>query len=789
MLKHHFLTIYRGFMRAKSIFFINLIGLSTALSSIILIYLWVNQQWSVDKFHYRFENIFQVMEHQDQNGKIITSGETADFLSQALVKEFPEIEYATIVTPPNFFPTFSLFSDGKPLNGIGKFADKDFFKIFSYKLVYGNSDQVLTNKSNIVISKSLAQNLYKTNENAIGKTIEWEMMGQKNLAIVSGIFDDIPLNASEKFDFIMPFDFFKDLMGIEQQKPDWDSKAPFLTYIRVKDNINIVHLDEKIGKLLLSKSANSKLRKLFIKSYSDNYLFGTYENGKQVGGRIEYVILFILIAVLILVIACINFVNLSTAQAFKKLKGTGIKRILGAKYETLIYQYLGESFTITLISIFFAVIIVEQVLPYFNEITSASVELKFGFDLIISLIILLILTTLLAGLYPAYFLSKFSPSKVLKGQFNTSVGQLWARKGLVIFQFSLSMVFVFVVLVVSKQLTYMQTKPLGYDKENVIFFEIKGKVMENSEAFISELKKIPGVIKVSGMMGNLINKMEDGRMPGTHEWQGNKIPMNNSAINYEFIELLGLKIKEGRPFSKEYTNDLNKVIYNEAAIEALKIKNPIGKIVNGKEILGVVKNFHFQSLHEPIKPYCFRLEPQSLSTIFVKIQAGTEVKTIRKLQDFYSHFNPEFAFNFEFLDRDYQEQYIGEKRVAILSAYAALMAILISCLGLFGLTTFTIQQRTKEIGIRKVLGAPVLNLWQLLSKDLVVLVIISCLIAVPIAYYFMHEWLQKYTYRTEISWWIFVVAGAGALVITLLTVSYQAIKVALVNPVKSLKTE
>jgi putative ABC transport system permease protein len=789
MFGHNLLLIYRGFLRFKSTFIINIIGLSTALASAILIYLWVNDELTFDRYHDKVDRVFQVMENRQQEGTIKTSGQTADFLSAALAEELPEVEYAAVVTPPNFFPSFTLSTADRPVKGIVKFADKDFFKIFSYKLIQGNSAQVLTNNTSIVISESLAKNLFTTSENSIGKSIEWQMMDIKKLVTVSGVFSDVSGNSSEKFDFVLPFSSFRDLMGMQNSEINWDNTAPFFSYVRVREDVDIDQLNNKMGAFLKLKSKTSQHRTLFLKPYADNYLYGQYENGKQAGGRIEYVILFSTIALFVLLIACINFMNLSTAQALRKVKETGIKRVIGAQKSTLVYQYLEEAFVITLLSVLVAILIVTLLLPQFNEITGKNLELAFNMKMLIGLSILILVTTLLSGCYPAFYLSNFNPARVLKGQFNSSFGELWARKGLVVFQFTLSVIFIVSVLVVYKQIEFIQTKSLGYDKENVIYFEVEGKVSQNSETFISEIKKIPGVLHVSGILGNIVSKSDGGGSPGSVEWGGKTITMNNSLVNYGLLELLGMEMKEGRTFSKDFSSDMDKVIYNEAAIEALGIDNPVGKVIGDKEILGVVKNFHYQSLHELVKPLSFRLEPQSTTTIMVKVQPGTEKQTIDKLQSFYTSYNPGFVFNYEFLDKDYQAQYLGEKRVAVLSQYAACLTILISCLGLFGLFAFTTERRGKEIGIRKVLGSSEFGVVFLLSNDFTKMVIVSIFIALPVSYFISTYWLDNFAYRIELEWWYFLSAAGITLLISWLTIGAQTIKAAKTNPVTMLRSE
>ncbi len=790
LISHNLLIIYRNFLRFKSTFLINLLELSTGLTCLVLIYLWVNDELNFDTFHEKSDRIFQVMEHRATDGSINTSNQTADFLADALAREMPEIEHAAVVTPPNFFPAFTLSTPNAHVKGIGKFADPNFLNIFSYPLLHGNTDEALRDKNDMIISESLAKRLFKTPEDGIGKLLEWELMDIKKQVLITGVFKDVPANASEQFDFILTFDAFRDLMGMKTGETNWDSSAPFFTYVLVKENSNLDLLNRKMGDLLKNKGKNSKDRTLFLKPYADNYLYGQYQNGVVAGGRIEYVRLFSIIAVIIVLIACINFMNLSTAKASKRIKEVGIKKAIGAQRNTLIHQYLGEAFVMTLLSLALALLLAKLLLPQFNEITRKHLVLGFDARIVIALAVSTITTALLAGAYPALYLSGQSPAKVLKGQFKSSLGELWARKGLVVFQFAASVVFIVSVLVVYRQIEFIQTKNPGYDKDNVICFDIEGKVTGNVQTFISEIKKLNTVLDASSMLGMFGGEpTEGGGTPGQLEWNGKTITMNNAAVNYGLIELLGIELKEGRTFSQNFGSDTDKVIYNEAAIEALGLQDPIGKKIDGKEILGVVKNFHYQSFHETVKPYAFRLAPQETITVAVKIKGGTEKQSVAELQKFYTSFNPGYAFNFKFLDHAYQAQYVAEQRVAVLSKYFAGLAIIISCLGLFGLAAFTTERRRKEISIRKILGLSELGIVFLLSNEFMRSIVLSICLALPISYFITTQWLETFAYRFELNLWYFAGAAIVTLLIAWITVGLQTLKAAKVNPASSLRSE
>lgn len=789
MFKHNLLLTFRNFRRFKSSFFINLIGLSTGLACTLLIYLWVNDELRFDKFHEKGDRIFQVMENREMEGTIKTTGQTQDFLARVLAEEMPEIELATVVTPPNFFPSFKLSLAEKQVKGVAKFVGKDFLNIFSYTLLVGNKNTVLVNKNGIVISESLAKSLFKTIDDCVGKSIEWQIMDLTRLVSITGVFKDVPVNSSERFDFLLTFDAFKDLIGIKGEEMNWSGSAPFLTYVLLKKKTDVDNLNTKMADLIKRKSKDDQHRTLFLKLYSDKYLYGNYKNGTEAGGRIEYVNLFSIIAIFILLIACINFMNLSTAKASRRILEVGIKKVFGAERRTLVWQYLGESILMTLISLLIALVLVILLLPRFSEITGKHLELLFDTRITFAFAIITLVTALLAGSYPAIYLSGFSPIMLLKRQVNASFGDLWSRKGLVIFQFTISVIFIVSVLVVYKQIEFVQKKSLGFNKDNVLYFETDGKVIGNAETFIAEVKNISGVVNASSMLGNIISVEEGGGMPGKIQWKGKEMILAGAAVNYELLELLGIEIKEGRTFSRLFASDKNKVIYNEAAIELFGLTDPVGKIVDGQEILGVVKNFHYQSFRELIKPYSFRLEPQAGTNILVKIRKGTEQKTIGELQKLYQSYNPGLVFNYKFLDQDFQAQYVAEKRVALLSRYFAALAIIISCLGLFGLASFTIEKRTKEIAIRKVSGSSQFEIVRLLSNEFTKMVIVSICIALSISYFMVSRWLENFAYRIELDWLYFVGAGVIALVTAWLTVGIQTIRASKINPAKSLASE
>jgi len=792
MLRHNLLLIYRTFKRFKSTFVINLIGLSTGLTCTLLIFLWIQDELNIDKFHDKNNRLYRVMENTAQADGVDTGAHTPDLLAETIIKEMPEVEYAIAVTPGNLLGKFTLTDGQTATKAVGQYVSSDYFKVFSYRLLQGDDSQVLTDKHSAVISKSLAIKLFKTDQEVIGKTLECEILGFKEPIIVTGVFEGTPANSSEQFDFVLSFELWKDLSQKFGRPINWDNHAPN-TYLVLREDTNLDTFNKKIAGFIKEKNKESNVT-LFTVPYSDQYLHGKYKNGVQSGGRIEYVHLFSIIALFILSIACINFMNLTTARTSRRIKEIGVKKAVGASRKTLIYQHLSESITMTFLSLALAIVFVELLLPQFNLITGKQLTLTLEPKLILSIAGITFFTGLLSGSYPAFYLSGFSPAFVLKGKLTTSFSELFVRKGLVIFQFVLSVILIVSVLVVYKQVEFMQGQNLGYDKDHIVYFDIEGKVPENQDAFFAEVKNIPGIVNVSS-----IGSMLMGHSSSTSglSWEGKNprdvVEFENVPVNYGMIETLGLTLDAGRPFSRDFSTDDHAIIFNEAAIDVMGLKNPIGKTINlwgeTMEIVGVVRNFHFESLHEAVKPLFFIVNPKHTMKVMTKIEAGKEKEAIDELKKFYGKFNPGYLLDYKFLDQDYQAQYISEKRVGMLARYFAGLAIIISSLGLFGLATFTAERRLKEIGIRKILGSSRFGIVYLLSSEFARIVFASIIIAFPLSYFIATQWLDSFAFRIELKWWYFFSAGLVAFMIALITVGMQAVKASRVNPVNYLRTE
>ncbi len=789
MFKNNLKIAWRNLIKDRKFTLLNVLGLSAGLACTFLIYLWVADELSVDKFFAGNGQVYQLMEHRKTDGVVSVSDESSGIVSKTVVNQAPEIEYASPLAPPQWFQKFTLSVNDRNIKSVGQYAGKDYFNIFSFKIVDGDANKVLADKNSIVISDELAQKLFGTTQNLLGKAVRFQ---HERDFYVSGVFEKMPYNSSQQFDFVLSFDYYKD---IQPWVVSWNNTGPH-NFVKLKKGTDINVFNKKIAGVIAANTQDTT-RSLFAAKFSDNYLLNTFDHGAQSGSKIEYVKLFSLIAIFILAIACINFMNLSTARASKRMKEVGIKKVVGAGRPQLIFQFLSESILLTLFAMIIAVVITWLLLPQFNELTGKQIALHFDANILLAILAITFCTGLLAGSYPAFYLSKFNPLAILKGKLSSSVAELLSRKGLVVLQFTLSTVLIIAVLVIYRQIQFIQSVNPGYSKENVIRFDAEGKILGTEETFISQLKKLPGVVNASFTFNNMI-----GRNYGDYgiDWVG-KDP--NASIYFEgfgagqdFIETMGMQMVQGRSFSRNYGDEDSKIILNEAAIKTMHLEDPVGKNIklDGKpmQVIGVVKDFHFESLHEIVKPSYMVLEHESNNPwfkIMVRIKTGHEKETISSIQNLYENYNPGFPFTFSFLDQLYQKQYETEARVSVLSRYFAGLAIIISCLGLFGLAAFTAQKRQKEIGIRKVIGASVGNITAMLSKDFLKLVLLSMLIAFPVSWWLMSSWLKSFAYRINIGYGVFLIAAVFITVITLATVSFQSIKAALANPVKAIKME
>ncbi|MEP7322940.1 MAG: ABC transporter permease [Saprospiraceae bacterium] len=793
MFKHHLIIAIRNIARHRSSFLINLLGLSTGLTCAMLIFLWVHDEMSMDKFHVNDHQLYQVMETSVENDKILVNPHTQGLLADAMAKDLPEVESAVcfVSLVNEGFEVTLKTQENKIIKSGGVFATEDFFKMFSYDLIQGQPLQVLQNKNAIVVSRSLATSLFGKDVNPVGKIIEWEAVGLKSSTQVSGVFDDVPAQSTQKFDFVLSR---ASLLELLPQFKEWYNEGTN-TFIQLKAGTDVTAFNKKIKDFIRTHHKDNMFS-LFVRPYSSTYLYGKYENGVQAGGRIGYVRLFSLIAFFILIIACINFMNLSTAKASRRQKEVGIKKAVGSSRGSLITQFLTEAVLVSLFSLFVACGIVYILLPQFNHLTGKSLHIDFELSSVLLMIGATIVTGLISGSYPALYLSGFNVVAIIKGKIKNSFGEIFARQGLVVFQFVVSLLLIIAVMVVYRQMKLIQTMNLGYDKANVVYFDKEGNINTNTSSFLTQLRNIPGVLKASTINGGIAQSTDPATTYGI-DWPGK--PANDvtnfsvRSVDLDLIETLGIQIKEGRSFSKEFGDEETKLIFNETAINAMALKDPIGKQVKmwGKDmtIVGITKDFNVKSIHEAIPPLVFKYSPKDGLVVMAKIAAGKEKETLAQMEALYKQVNPGYDFKYSFLDERYQTLYQAEKRVSALARYFAGLAIIISCLGLFGLAAFNAEVRAKEIGIRKVLGAGIANVVYLLSKDFMKLALIAVVIAFPFGWWAMNEWLSGFVTRVKMDPSVFIFAFVIISGITLLTVGFQGVKAAIVNPIRSLRTE
>jgi len=784
----YFKIAWRNLFRQKAFSFINIFGLAIGMACSLLIMLWVQDEISVDAFHANKKQLYQVYERQYADGKVEATYVTQGLLADELKKTIPEVQYAS---PMEHTLLYTVAAGNKINKLLGTFAGNDFFKMFRYPLLQGTLATALNKPASIAISRKMAEQFFGNPEQAIGKTMLFE--NRDNL-LVTAVFENLPPNSSQQFDFLRNWeDFSKENAWVNT----WGSASP-ATYVLLRPDANPITVEAKIEDFIhryIPKDQGGHVE-LALQPYTEKFLHSTFKNGQIDGGRVEYVRLFSFVAVLILLIACINFMNLATARSAKRAKEVGVRKVIGAIRSAILGQFMSEALLLTFFSTLVALILVVLLLPAFNQLTGKQLILPFEQPVFwAALLGLLSLTGLVAGSYPAFFLASLNPVRVLKGSLAFSWGTTFFRKGLVVFQFGLSIILLVGTVVIYRQMNYIQTKNLGYDRENLIYIPMEGDLTSKYDLFKEEVSKIAGIRSVSRMRHS---PTVIDHSTGDISWPGKDpnlvVSFSDTRVGYDFVKTMKLKLKAGRDFSKDFGTDSDGYLLNETAAKKIGYQNAIGQSLtwgdNKGKIIGVLEDFHFNSMRETIEPLVVRLDKQpKWGTILVRTNVGQTKEALASLEQVYKEVNPKFPFTYQFSDQEYTKLYQSEQVVSQLSRYFAFLAIFLSCLGLLGLAAFTAEQRTKEIGVRKVLGASVASIVSLLSRDFLKLVLLANVVAWPLAWYGVHQWLQDFAYRTPLSWWLFVLAGAGALLIALVTVSFQAIKAAVANPVKALRSE
>ncbi len=798
MIKHYFKTALRNLRKNKAFSFINILGLTVGLTCCLLMVLYIRHELSYDDFQKKGDRMARVIMEYSEGGSVMKGNFTSTKVAPAFKRNFPEVEQAVRMYKGTRVIQYQdkLFDEKSFM-----YADSTFFDMFSFKLLKGNPQYALSGPNVVVFTQSAAKK-YFGNDDPIGKTIK---VGSTETPYqVTGVIEDCPSNSQIKYDFLASFSS----LGVTQEDTYWD--ANYTTYLLLKDKNSIASLQAKIPGFMKKETATTMSGGDYInfhlEPFKSIHLHSPYE-GFEPNSSITYIYIIGVVALLILAIACFTYVNLSTARSMERAKEVGIRKVSGAFKKQIFWQFIGESMILSVISLLLSLALGALLLPSFNHLADRQLSLSSMFSpFIIGLSLLVILCiSLAAGSYPALILSGFQPVKVLKGAFKNTSSGLWLRKTLIIFQFAISAFLIVATFIIQNQLHYTQTKDLGYNKDHIVVLPLDQKMTAILNTIKTEFKMNPDVLSLTKANNEPINIVSGYSMSRADQVGKGGISVNANVVDEDFIKTIGAKIIAGTDFTEQDSKDVLEptekdkkkyhYILNESAAKALgwTPEEAIGK----KMFLGddrpgivkaVVKDFNFSSFHDPIKPLVLFNESWG-GSLLVKLSGKHLPQTLAFLESKWKQLVQHRPFEYRFLDDDYNKLYQSEIRLGKVLNIFATIAILLAALGLFGLSAYSIQQRTKEIGIRKVLGASIPNVITLLSKDFLSLVIVASIIAFPIAWWVMNQWLQDFVYRVSIGWWIFLISGIIAIIISLLTVSFLAIKAAIANPVKSLRTE
>jgi len=790
MLKNYFLIAFRNIFKNIGFSLINILGLSVGIAATLLILLWVQDELSFDRFHENADNLYQVEENQYYSGEIYHVTVTPYPSGPVWKEEIPEIKDACRYQ----WPSGMLFRyQEKAFYEDGCIAvDQSFFSMFSFPIIKGDKETLLTEPFSAVLTDEAAKK-YFGDEDPLGKTL---LANNKYEFTVTGIVKKPPKNSTLSFDILVPFDYLKE---IGQFSEHWGSNS-IRTYVQLNENAIIDSVNSKLTRIVRNHNPDSNTDFLVF-PFTRVHLHQHFGYGHS-PGAIVFVYIFSIIATFVLLIACINFMNLSTARSASRAREIGMRKVMGGTRHNLIFQFFGESFLLTIISMILALILTGSILNVFNDITGKELSFQhiLNYKFIIGLLILTLVTTFIAGIYPSVFLSSFKPVNILKGELSLGARSGLFRKILVIFQFTMSVFLIIGTIVIYRQLIYMRNIDLGFNKEHLLYIYLRGDIKNNYYTLKEELLKNPRVTGVSATMHSPTNI---GSNSGGADWEGKDPELQTligfSAVDFDYIETLQIDILEGRSFSKDYPTDLatdsNGVfLINEEVVKIMNVENPVGMRfdfigLKGK-IIGIMKNFHFQSVRNKIEPLALVVSDiKWLNSMVIKIGPGDVIKAVKEIEETWNKIIPQYPLEYHFVDEDYDRMYRTDVRTGKIIQYFTFLAIFIACLGLFGLVSFTSEVRTREIGIRKVMGARVFIIIYLLSAEFTRLVLISCLLAIPLAYFVMKRFLQEFAYHTDLSWWIFALSGIAALIIAILTVSYQSVRTSLINPANSLRHE
>lgn len=786
MLKNYILVALRNLIRQKGYASINIIGLALGLACSMLIALWVIDELSIDQYHQDVSQIYQVMEDQTySNGQKLTTESTPGPLTPALVESFSEIEYASRATWGN--SAMRVFKSSDMVFTVHAVdVDTSFFSIFTFEFIEGDPLRPFTSLESIVISDEIAERLFG-DEPALGQILE---RADRSPLVVSGVFKSREFESSLRYDVLIPFEKW---LQANQWATQWGNNS-MRTFIKLHDDQNWRDLSEKMKGFIKANQEESVVD-LFLHPYVDRYLRSDFSSTSRNSGRIVYVRIFAIVAVFILLIACINFMNLATARSVHRSREIGVRKSVGAHRGILISQFIVESLLISFISMLVALIATELALPYFNELTGKRMGIDYLNPIFLGSIGLITLVTgFVSGSYPAFYMSAFDPIHILKGTFKTGRYAVLMRHGLVVFQFVLSITLIITTIFMFRQMNYMINKDLGFQKDQIVYFTHPPSINEKFDAFRNELLKIDGVETVTRSNQNPVNV---GSSTGDIKWDG-MTPEESGLFQfiqsgYDFTETVKITVKDGRSFDRRFGADSSSVLINEEAARKMGMDNPVGEKLNLWDeeytVIGVMNDFHSANLRNGIEPLILLFNPESTWMTMVRIKPNDIQATLASMRSVYTEFESRIPIEYVFMDEFYESLYRRETTISTLSQWFAGFAIFISCLGLLGLASFTAEQRSREIGIRKVMGATVPGLIALQTSSFAKLVIIACIISIPLTIYLVSNWLENFAFAIDIDPFTFIVAGLSIFAVAMLTVLWQCLRAALVNPVDVLKYE
>jgi putative ABC transport system permease protein len=787
MFKNYLKTAVRNLWKNRAYGFLNISGLAIGMACAALIFLWVEDELTYNHYFSNRDHLYKIKDRQTYDGTTFTFDATPGPLAQGIKAEIPGIKN-TARTSWSDRVLFSL--DDKTIYEQGLYVDPSFLSMFGLQFVKGKAVNTFAQLHSLVISETMAKKFFE-NTDAIGKTLT---VNNDQDYVVTGVIKDLPKNVSFRFDWLAPFKIYEDKNTWLRA---WGNNG-IVTYVETEPNADVTAINKKMDGYIKTKD-NEAVAKMSIYPMNRWRMYDSFVNGKEVPGRVKYVNLFSLIAWIILIIACINFMNLATARSEQRAREVGVRKVLGAAKRKLVMQFIGESMVMSLISALLAISIVYSVRGAFDNLVDKELSVAIFKPLhLMALFVITFLCGLIAGSYPAFYLSSFNPISVLKGLKSKRGGSaVFIRKGLVIVQFSISVVLIISTILIYKQIQHVKDRNLGYNKQDLLYLGLHGNMKEHFNVIKNDLLQT-GMVQNASMSNNTVLQL--GSNTGDFGWEGKdpdkQVLITVEDVSPEYISTMGMKIKEGRDFYADAKADSNNIIINESLAKIIGKKSVVGSLITRNDgatkftVVGVINDFVYNNMYSAAAPLIFFSDTSNVNVLTVRLKPGAGLSAaLPLLEKAIKKDSPGYPVEYKFVDEQFDQYFKTENLIGKLAGVFAVLAIVISCLGLFGLAAFTAERRTKEIGIRKVLGATVRSLATLLSKDFLVLVTISCVIAFPVAWWMMHNWLQDYEYRVAINAWIFVAAAVLAILIALLTVSFQAIKAAFSNPVKSLRTE